>query len=169
MKETFQIYLNSVDALVGSSSPNRCEFDLSAIVPNVTTDRCRVRVSYFDIYVASSAWKTAAVSTILIRVPGTATPHSFESTPTADQGVGRMLVQNSQIIGVCPTGNDAGVTFSQSSNNQFVEVGDIFHGYFTVELVNEDRGSLSSVLNASSKGWSMVLDVEIEDRCGCHT
>jgi len=168
MKETFQIYLSSADAISGSNAPHRCEFDLSAIVPNVVTDRCRVRVSYFDVAVASPAWKTAGVSTIVIRTPGTATPHSFESTPSADQGVGRMLVQNSQIIGVCSTGNADAVSNMNVANSQFVPVGNIFSGLFTIELLDQDRGSLSSDLNSSSKSWYMVLDVEVDEDCGCH-
>ena len=169
MKETFQIYLSSADAISGSNAPHRCEFDLSAIVPNVVTDRCRVRVSYFDVAVASSAWKTAGVSTIVIRTPNNMTGRSYETTPSSEQGVGKLFVRNSSIIGVCSTGNADTVTNMNVANSLFVPMGNIFSGVFTVELVDQDRGSLSSDLNSSSKSWSMVLDVEVEDTCGCHT
>jgi len=167
MKETFQIYLNSRDAITGSTNPNRCEFDLSTIVANINTDRCRVRVSYFDVALTSSAWTTADVSSILITTPSHMGLSSYQSTPSGDQGAGVSFVRISPIIGVFATGNTANVANVNSANFQYVPIGNIFSGIFTIELVDQRRRSLVGDLSTVNKSWSMILDVEIDHDCGC--
>lgn len=167
MKETFQIYLNSRDAISGSTNPNICEFDLSAITPNINTDRCRVRVSYFDVAVTSTAWTTAGVSSILITIPSHTGLYSYQSTPSADQGADVSFIKLSPVVGVFATGNTGNVANINSANFQYVPTGNIFSGILKIELVDQRRRSLVGDLNSVDKDWSLILDVEIEDGCQC--
>ena len=161
-KETFQIYLRSADAITGASTPDRCEFDLSQIIPNIETDTCRVRVSYLDIGVNSATFKAASVSTILVKLASKYTKDSFE---TNSQGG----LSNSSLVGVISTGNSDHLSNEAAANLQHVLVGGLFTGQTTVLLQTQSGGSLASVLNTSAEGWSMVLDVEVEQNsCGCH-
>jgi len=161
MKETFQIYLRSTQAIIGSASPHLCTFDLSSIIPNINVDRCNVRVSYFDVAVTSTAWKTAGVSTIMIKLSNAFTKNAYETT---DSGV----LANSSLVGVFNTGNVNNVGNSQVSNLQFISVGNIFSGICTVQLLDQNGDSLASDLNSSAKSWNLVLDVDVDDMCGCH-
>jgi len=158
----FQIYLNSRDAIEGSTNPNRCSFDLSTIVPSISTERCNVRVSYFDVAVTSSAWTTAGVSSVLITSPSHAGLSQYQSTPSADQAVGVSFIRHSPIIGVFATGSTANVSNLNSANLQYVSIGNVFSGTFIVELVDQRRRSLSGVLNSVNKDWSIIIDVEVE-------
>lgn len=165
MKETFQIYLNSRDAITGSTNPNICEFDLSAIVPNINTDRCRVRVSYFDVAVTAATWTTADVSSILITIPSHMGLYSYQSTPSGDQGSGVSFIKLSPIVGIFATGNTGNVANINSANFQYVPIGNIFSGILKIELVDQRRRSLVSDLNSVDKSWSLILDVEIDHDC----
>tara|TARA_B100001093_G_C26579358_1_gene906584 strand:+ start:441 stop:920 length:480 start_codon:yes stop_codon:yes gene_type:complete len=158
MKETFQVYLRSADAQTGSSTPHLCTFDLSAIIPNIDVDRCKVRVSYFDVAVTSTEFKTGGVSTIMIKLSSAYTKNSYESNDIGS-------LSNSSLIGVFSTQNVDNVTNSNVANLQFISVGNIFGGLSTINLVDQDGGSMASDL--ASKSWNMVLDIEVDDDCGC--
>jgi hypothetical protein len=159
MKETFQIYLRSADAQTGSSTPDLCTFDFSSIIPNIDVDRCKVRVSYFDVAVTSTVFKTGGVSTIMIKLTSAFTKNSYE---TNDIG----SLSNSSLIGVFSTQNVDNVTNSHVANLQFIPVGNIFSGISAITLIDQDGGSMASDL--AGKSWNMVVDIEIEDDCACH-
>ena len=163
-REYYQIYIDSSQAVQGAGTPNLATYDLSTIIPNISTDRCYIRVSYFNVYIASSVWKTNQVGTLLIKTPSAFTRNSYQTV--SPEGV-RALVQNSSIIGIAPTGNDLSVSQNSIANTQYLEIGNIFNGMFTVEITNEVGGSLSSIMNSSAKGYVMILDVYFEQPCGC--
>lgn len=158
MKETFQVYLRSADAQSGSSTPHLCTFDLSAIIPNIDVDRCKVRVSYFDVAVTSTEFKTGGISTIMIKLSSAFTKNSYESNDIGS-------LSNSSLIGVFSTNNVDNVTNSNVSNLQFIPVGNIFSGVSAITLIDQDGSSMASDL--AGKSWNMVLDVEVDDDCGC--
>lgn len=158
MKETFQIYLRSSDAQTGSTTPHLCTFDLSAIIPNVDVDRCKVRVSYFDVAVTSAAFKTGGISTVLIKLSSAYTKNSYESNDIGS-------LSNSSLIGVFSTQNVDNVTNQNVANLQFISVGNIFSGVSTINLLDQDGGSMATDL--AGKSWNMVLDIEVDDLCGC--
>lgn len=160
MKETFQIFLNSRDAMTGSANPNICAFNLSQIIPNISTGRCSVRCSYFDCRVVSSAWTTADVSSILVTASNHIAKNSYQSNSDT-------TVRNSKIIGIFNTGSTLSIVNQQQANEQFIEIGNIFDGILTIELVDQRRRSLVGDLNTIDKYWSLMIDVIIEETCGC--
>ena len=163
-REYFQIYIDSSQAVHGAGTPNLATYDLSTIIPNIITDRCYVRVSYFNVYIASSVWKTNQVSTLLIKTPSAFTRNSYQTFSPEGKAA---LVQNSSIIGVSPTGNDLSVSQNSIANTQHLEIGNIFNGMLTIEITDEIGGSLASIMNSSAKGYEMMLDVYFEQPCGC--
>jgi hypothetical protein len=92
---------------------------------------------------------------------------SYQSTPSGQQGTNVSFIRISPIIGVFATGNTANVANINSANFQYVPIGNIFSGTFTIELVDQRRRSLVGDLNTVDKSWSMILDVEVDSECGC--
>tara|TARA_R110002167_G_C12516797_1_gene637813 strand:- start:337 stop:837 length:501 start_codon:yes stop_codon:yes gene_type:complete len=160
--EYFEIYLNSADALFGSTTPHSCRFNLGTVnnfVPNAqiyqNNNCCYVKVKYFSVEETVTAFNTLTVGTLLIEMGG-GQPNSIKSNLMA---VGSTNMEQSNIIGLVPT-NITKNTYSTSSyENDYVKAPNILNGDILINLKDQDGVLLTLT---GSKPWVMLLSVGYE-------
>ena len=159
----FEVFLNSADAIQGSTTPHSCRFNLGNVndfVPNAhiyqNANSCFVKVKYFSVEETSSAFNTANIGTILIEMAGSL-PNSARSNTISQANPKNML--QSSIIGIVPTSAADNTYSSNTFDNDFVKSGNILNGDMVINLKHQDGGFLS--LDAS-KAWVMLLCVAFE-------
>jgi hypothetical protein len=161
--EYFEVWLNSADAMDGSSTPHATKFNLGScydFIPNSYrfqgANYCFVKVKYFTVEETASAFNTANTTTILVEING-ALPNSVRSNNISTSNGKNML--QSGIIGVVPT-SMADATYSSSTyDNDFVKCNNIFNGDIHINLKDQDG---TFIALTGSKAWSMLLCVAFE-------
>ena len=159
----FEVFLNSADAIQGSSTPHSCRFNLGNVndfVPNAhiyqNANSCFVKVKYFSVEETTANFASANVGTILVEMGG-ALPNSARSNTISQSNPKNMLQSN--IIGIVPTSSTDNTYSSNTFDNDFVKSGNILNGDIVINLKNQDSSSLSLT---GSKAWVMLLCVAFE-------
>lgn len=161
--EYFEIFLNSADAIQGSTTPQTCRFNLGNVndfVPNAhlyaNNDYCFVKVKYFSVEETNANFNTANIGTILIEMNG-ALPNSVRSN-TISQSNPKNMVQ-SGIIGIVPTSAGDNTYSSNTFDNDFVKANNILNGDIEINLKTQDGGFLTLT---DAKAWVMLICVGFE-------
>jgi hypothetical protein len=161
--EYYEIFLNSADAIQGSSTPHSCRFNLGNVndfVPNAyiyqNSNHCYVKVKYFSVEETASAFNSANTSTILIELNGSL-PNSVRSNSISSGNPKNMIQSN--IIGIVPTSVADSTYSSNTFDNDFVKCNNILNGDITINLKDQDTVPL---LLTASKAWVMLICVAFE-------
>lgn len=161
--EYFEIFLNSDDAISGSSTPHACSFNLGSVndfVPNMymyqNSNYCFVKVKYFSVKETKANFTTATVDTILIEMGGSL-PNSVKSDSLTQSNPKNMIQSN--IIGLVPTDLETNTYSNITYENDFVKSHNIFNGVININLKDQDLVSLTLT---GSKSWTMLLCVAFE-------
>ena len=155
------VFLNSANAVSGSSTPHSCRFNLGSVnnfIPNAyifqKSNYCFVKVKYFSIDETNTNFDTNACITIQVKL-NVGLPQSLESKRIADGN--QMNCITSQTIGVLPTGIDTATYGDSTYDNEFVKSSNIFKGVVNIKLDDQDDEPLD-FLNKSMP-YFMVLCV----------
>jgi len=161
--EYYEIFLNSADAINGSSTPHSCRFNLGSVydfVPNAhiyqNAPYCYAKVKYFSVEETTSAFNSANTSTILIELNG-GLPNSIRSNTISAGNPKNMLQSN--IIGLVPTSVADSTYSSNTFDNDFVKCNNILNGDINIDLKDQDGVSL---LLTASKAWVMLICIAFE-------
>ena len=159
----YEIFLNSANAISGSSSQQTTTFNLGNVydfIPNAylyqNSAYCYVKVKYFSIEQTASAFNTAGVSTILIEMNG-ALPQSVRSNTISTSNHKNMT--QSSIIGIVPLSVSDNTYSSNTFDNDFVKSNNILNGDITINLKDQDNLFMNATGN---KNWVMLLWVAFE-------
>lgn len=169
----FQVLLNSADAVIGSTTPYRCSFDLGSVWDNFAPQSqkyahnayCYVKVSYFSIEKQYNNATNIGSIYIDINKPF---PNNISS-----QGLTATINKNfktSNTLAVFSiNANNDNFTYlgnpNQSFDFDYVCVGNIFTGMTEFRLYDTNGNDL--VLTGDND-WVMMLQVYFEEECGCH-
>jgi hypothetical protein len=161
----YEIFLNSSEALSGSSTPHTTRFNLGTVydfIPNAyhyqNSEYCFVKVKYFSVEETSSAFNTANISTILIEMSG-ALPQSVRSNSISVANPKNLTQSN--IIGIVPTSASDSTYSSNTFDNDFVKSNNILNGDIEINLKDQDGASLTLT---TAKAWVMLLCVAFEKK-----
>lgn len=161
--EYFEVFLNSANAISGSSTPHSCRFNLGSVndfaptAQNYQTAHCSfVKVKYFSVEETATAFNSAGVGTILVEMNG-ALPNSVKSQSIATTNPKNM--NQSNIIGVVPTSVTDNTYSSNTFDNDYVKAPNIFQGDIVINLKDQDG---SFITLTGSKPWVMLLCVAFE-------
>ena len=161
--EYYEVFLNSADAINGSSTPHSCRFNLGSVydfVPNAniyqTAPYCYAKVKYFSVEETTSAFNSANTSTILIELNG-GLPNSIRSNTISAGNPKNMLQSN--IIGLVPTSVADSTYSSNTFDNDFVKCNNILNGDINIDLKDQDGVPL---LLTASKAWVMLICIAFE-------
>lgn len=161
--EYFEIFLNSANAVEGTSTPHSCRFNLGNVndfVPNAhiyqNANYCHVKVKYFSVEETASNFNSAGVGTILVEMNGSL-PNSVRSQSIATTNPNNMGQSN--IIGIVPTSVADNTYSSNTFDNDFVKSPNIFNGDITINLKDQDG---SFITLTGSKPWVMLICVAFE-------
>jgi len=161
--EYFEIFLNSDDAISGSSTPHACSFNLGSVndfVPNMymyqNSNYCFVKVKYFSVKETKSHFSSVNVGTILIEMGGSL-PNSVKSDSLSQSNPKNMVQSN--IIGIVPTHLGTNTYSHITYENDFVKSPNIFNGVININLKDQDLVPLTLTEN---KPWVMLLCVAFE-------
>ena len=158
----FELFLNSSNAMTGSSTPHSTTFNLGSVydfAPNAykyqNADYCFVKVKYFSVEESVSTFTSANISTILVEMNG-ALPNSSRSYSIANSNKN---MGQSNIIGIVPTSATDSTYSSNTFDNDFVKCNNILNGNITINLKDQDNGFLTLT---GSKAWVMLICVAFE-------
>ncbi len=122
MMEYYEIYLNSGNAVSGSTTPHSCRFNLGSVnnfIPNAyifqNSNYCFVKVKYFSVEETASTFNTAGTGTLLIELNG-ALPNSVRSNAISTANPNNM--KQSNIIGIVPTASEKGSERAKTGDNE---------------------------------------------------
>tara|TARA_R110001592_G_scaffold77531_1_gene233315 strand:- start:3461 stop:4012 length:552 start_codon:yes stop_codon:yes gene_type:complete len=157
LNNVFKIMLNSANAINGTDdTPNLMTFNMGSVYENANqlqrfqeADYCYVRVDYCSIEDALTG-----VGNVLINLNGVALPNSLSSKVLSTTNFHN--VATTQLIGLMPTGN-TGFTYSSNTfDNSYTKVSNLFNGMKQFELTDQDGTAIT--LN-SSKPVELLLSV----------
>jgi len=161
--EYYEIFLNSANAVSGSSTPHSCRFNLGSVnnfIPNAyifqNSNYCFVKVKYFSVEETTTAFNTAGTGTILVELNG-ALPNSVRSNTLSTANPNNMLQSN--IIGIVPTSITKNSYSSNTFDNDFVKCNNILNGDININLKDQDGAFLALT---ASKAWVMLICVAFE-------
>tara|TARA_R110002020_G_scaffold434192_1_gene644332 strand:- start:117 stop:644 length:528 start_codon:yes stop_codon:yes gene_type:complete len=169
----FQVYLNSANAIIGSTTPYRCSFDLSSIWDNFAPQSqrysnnayCYAKVSYFSVKKAYN--NNAIMSSIHIDVnkpfPNNISSQTLSTTNSKNfKTSNKLAILSTNSINTTYT---YGGNPNQSFESEYVCVGNIFNG-MTEFYLYDNTGT--DLILAGANPWEMVLQVYFEDEdCNC--
>ncbi len=161
--EYYEIFLNSANAVSGSSTPHSCRFNLGSVnnfIPNAyifqNSNYCFVKVKYFSVEETTTAFNTAGTGTILVELNGSL-PNSVRSNTLSSSNPNNMLQSN--IIGIVPTSIADNTYSSNTFDNDFVKCNNILNGDININLKDQDGAFLALT---ASKAWVMLICVAFE-------
>lgn len=161
MPDKFRIYLNSENAINGSSTPANCSFNIGSVYENAPAleryaemPYCYVKVSYFSIL---KDFSSNATSTLLVKI-NCPQPNSIESK-TLGAGYNKNIT-SSNILGLIPTGKTASTYSNSQYDNTYVCVSNIFKGDINITLCDQASDIITLT---SSEDWEMLLEIYFED------
>ncbi len=159
----YEIFLNSSEAITGSSTPHTTTFNLGSVydfIPSAylyqNSAYCYVKVKYFSVEETSSNFNSSAISTILIEMNG-GLPQSVRSNSISTSNPKNLIQSN--IIGIVPTSASGNTYSSNTFDNDFIKSNNIFNGDITINLKDQDGAFLSLT---TSKAWVMLICVAFE-------
>ena len=169
----FQVYLTSIDAVINSSTPSRCSFDLGSVWDNFAPQShqyannayCFVKVSYFNVEKRYNNSTTRSSIHIDINKPF---PNNISSQGLSSTNSKNFKTSNKLAI-LSTNANNDNFTYGGNPNQSFdfdyVCVGNIFTGMTEFHLYDNVGVDLSL---ADGEDWEMMLQVYFEEECGCH-
>jgi hypothetical protein len=167
MPDKFRIYLNSENAIDGSSSPADCSFNIGSVYENAPALQryaempyCYVKVSYFSILKTPASFSSDNISTLLVKI-NCPQPNSIESK-TLGAGYNKNIT-TSNILGVIPTGNTNSSYSNDQYDNSYTCISNIFKGDINITLCDQASDRLPSSKITSSNDWEMLLEIYFED------
>ena len=157
---TFQVYLNSADALNGTdTTPHDMTFNLGSVYDTspqlqrfADAPYCYVKVDY-----ASIKDTLSGKGTVLIKMIKNL-PNSLESASLSASN--NLNLKSSNIIGVLPSGDSAFKSTTTSMDNTYVKCSNVFNGLTQIQLTDENGSALSL---SDSKPAQILLCVYFED------
>jgi len=162
-REEFEIIVNSKDNLDGTSAYPNARYNFGSVYDNAPSLQryadapyCYIKMSYFSVKESASAFQTAGIGSLLIRLQG-ALPNQMETITIAD-GYNKNLTQGN-IIGVMPTGASGFCYSANSYNGEYVKCPNIFSGIRTISITNQDGGAYAL---DNTEHYFMVLKVAFE-------
>tara|TARA_Y100000361_G_scaffold27512_1_gene22504 strand:+ start:781 stop:1290 length:510 start_codon:yes stop_codon:yes gene_type:complete len=163
--EKFSVYLDSGDALSGSTTPYRTVFNLGSVynfAPQAekyaNEAYCYVKVSNFSIKYTATQANTDDISNILISI-NSSLPNSATNVDNSD-GV---ALNQSGIIATIPMGASNYSYSNVDYDNEMIKCANIFKGNLQIELLDQYGGIMSSELG-SSNPFTIMLCVYFEKK-----
>ena len=169
----FQVYLTSIDAINGNTTPERCSFDLSSVWDNFAPQSqqysnnayCYVKVSNFNVKLRYNNSTTISSIHIDINKPF---PNNI-SSQTLSTTINKNFKTSNKLVVLSTNANNDNFTYggnpNQSLDSGYVCVGNIFTGMTEFNLY-DNTGTFLVITNAHP--WEMMLQVYFEEECGCH-
>jgi hypothetical protein len=162
--EKFSVYLNSADAVSGSTTPYRTVFNLGSVynfAPQAekyaNEPYCYVKVSNFSIKYTASQANTDDISNILVSINSTL-PNSATTTVNSDG----IAMNQSNIIGSIPMGASNYSYSNVDYDNEMIKCANIFKGNLQIELLTQEGVVMSSELSGSNP-YCIMLCVYFEN------
>ena len=162
--EKFSVYLDSGDALSGSTTPYQTVFNLGSVynfAPQAekyaNEPYCYVKVSNFSIKYTAAQANTDNVSNILVSINSTL-PNSASTVINSD-GV---ALNQTGIIASIPTGASNYLYSNDEYDNEMIKCANIFKGNLQIELLDQNGALMSSELS-SSNPFCIMLCVYFEN------
>ena len=162
-REEFELIVNSKDNLDGTSAYPTARYNFGSVYDNAPSLQryadapyCYIKMSYFSVKETATAFQSAGVGSLLIRLEG-ALPNQMETISLAS-GYNKNLTQGN-IIGVMPTGASGFCYSANSYNGEYVKCPNIFSGIRTIRITNQDGGNYAL---DNTEHYFMVLKVAFE-------
>lgn len=158
----FELFLHSANNSKGTASIAETTYNLGSVYDFAPTSYryadmpyCYVKLKYFAIRVAMSAFNTATVGSVVVKLDS--------SLPNSGQSSNGAITQ-SNIIGLVPTSITKFTYQNNAYDNEWIKCPNIFKGTTSFRLEDQNGQLLSSAVTLSaSTPYHMVLCVKFDD------